>query len=30
MYISLLDFLSAMFDEGHIMLTVQLTEQYVQ
>ena len=27
MYI--LDFLSAMFDEGHVMLTVQLTVQYV-
>ena len=28
MYI--LDFLSGMFDEGHVMLTVQLTVQYVQ
>ena len=27
MYI--LDFLSAMFDEGHVMLTVKLTVQYV-
>ena len=25
-----LDFLSAMFDEGHVKLTVQLTVQYVQ
>ena len=25
-----LDFLSAMFEEGHVMLTVQLTVQYVQ
>ena len=29
MYISL-EFLNAMFDEGHIMHTVQLTVQYVQ
>ena len=28
MYI--LDFLSGMFDEGHVMLTVQLTVQYLQ